>query len=511
MRILSIIYGIVSLIVTISISLHDQHADYGAAVIFILSIGFIILKDHIFYKQVKILDDYIEVSLVSHQAAPAAVKKKFEPIANHLYELSNKLGEVESHFRTSQVRMASASDDLINVQNNLNDNINTINNDLNIVVQEIHDLKTTTEHVNKVCNDSQMAAETCLARTMEAGKATERNIVKMQQISDTVDNIVSTMGDFVTYSNEIKESIGNIMEIADQTNLLALNAAIEAARAGESGRGFAVVADEVRKLAEKTTGFTSDIEKVINMLHARTADISNQVNVNAEQVKEAIHIIADTGTIVVEIREKNQGMLDITKSIVKSMGEQYESIGEISKSIDNISDETGAALTRTFETKKLGNNLQRVAQEMEEHTKNYKTSNQFMNFSKAMAVGYKAIDEQHIRWIELINAVYNSLIQKSSKSQFGTILKELVDYTVWHFGFENKMMEKYSYPDKESHMKLHKDFIAEVKKLYERHQAGEEIIGVNVLEFLKTWLSNHIMTIDVKLGAYLESKGAAPV
>ena len=36
-------------------------------------------------------------------------------------------------------------------------------------------------------------------------------------------------------------------------------------------------------------------------------------------------------------------------------------------------------------------------------------------------------------------------------------------------------------------------------------------MGVNVLEFLKDWLSDHIMKIDTKLGAYLESKGAKPV
>ena len=241
-------------------------------------------------------------------------------------------------------------------------------------------------------------------------------------------------------------------------------------------------------------------------------DISSQVNINADQVKEAIGITMDTGAIVIDIRDETNGMLDITKNIVKAMNDQYEGIGNITKSIEKVYEENGVALNRTLESQKLGNNLDNIAVEMKESSKGYAASEgQFMSFTSALSVGYNPIDEQHIRWIDLINAVYNSLSLGSSKEQLGMVLKDLVDYTVWHFGFENKMMAEYNYPDKESHMKLHRDFIAEIKKLESRYDSGEDIMGVNVLEFLKDWLSDHIMKIDTRLGAYLESKGAKPV
>ncbi|HET8597306.1 MAG TPA: methyl-accepting chemotaxis protein, partial [Castellaniella sp.] len=65
-----------------------------------------------------------------------------------------------------------------------------------------------------------------------------------------VGELVATMGEINSKSQQVADIIGVIDSIAFQTNILALNAAVEAARAGEQGRGFAVVAAEVRALAQ---------------------------------------------------------------------------------------------------------------------------------------------------------------------------------------------------------------------------------------------------------------------
>lgn len=513
MKMLSIIYTAVAFIITLILWLAvDFYAGLGALIIFVFSAVIMAAKDNVVRKQIQVLNDYVNKAMTSCPIKPPQASGNFTYLGKQIHQLSEKLCTLGANFGNAQVRVSSAAGDLTSVQANLHDNVLTVNESLGSISEDIRNLQNTAEHVKEVCDDSQKAAEHCLAKTGQAGTAMENNILKMQQIQDTVDAIVVTMGDFVVYSNEIKQSIGNITDIADQTNLLALNAAIEAARAGDSGRGFAVVADEVRKLAEKTTSFTAEIEKVVDKLHSRTTDISSQVNVNAEQVKETIGITMDAGAIVLDIRDETNGMLNITKNIVASMNKQYEGIGNINTSIERVYEENRVALNRTLESQQLGSNLDGIAEEMRAHSKDYAAGKgQFMTFTSKLSVGYDAIDEQHMRWIELINTVYNSLASGFSKEKLGKVLKDLVDYTVWHFGFENKMMAEYNYPDKESHMKLHKDFIAEIKNLEKRYDSGEDIMGVNVLEFLKNWLSNHIMKVDTRLGAYLKSKGAKPV
>jgi methyl-accepting chemotaxis protein len=146
-------------------------------------------------------------------------------------------------------------------------------------------------------------------------------------------------------SSRISDIIDLIDEIAFQTNLLALNAAVEAARAGDAGRGFAVVAAEVRSLAQRATGASNDVKRLVQ-------EAQNDVSSGVALVGETAAVftsIADSVKSVTLLMQSIAETSESQASEVTSIGAEINGIGDMAHQNAALVEETNAAIAVTDE------------------------------------------------------------------------------------------------------------------------------------------------------------------
>jgi methyl-accepting chemotaxis protein len=172
--------------------------------------------------------------------------------------------------------------------------------------------------------------------------------------SGLMQNTITGMQNIEDISLKIAEMVTFIKDISDQVNLLALNAAIEAARAGENGKGFAVVADEIGKLAEQTADSAKNITSLVSDGVTAAEQGITDISETAEALTHIIAYITDTKELVQKIanftetqaRSSEQVLtatgqvMEMSDNISKSTGEQTVTHLEISKTMDQINQQT---------------------------------------------------------------------------------------------------------------------------------------------------------------------------
>ena len=110
------------------------------------------------------------------------------------------------------------------------------------------------------------------------------------------------------------------------------------------------------------------------------------------------------------------------------------------------------------------------------------------------------IDEQHQRLFELLNDLHTAMEEGRAEEELGDILRELEEYTEYHFGDEETMMKDCGFAQDCSscfhdHQEMHENFATKVSELREKHENGE-YITMEVLEFARDWLDSHIAGDD---------------
>ncbi|MWV67665.1 chemotaxis protein [Helicobacter saguini] len=254
------------------------------------------------------------------------------PISPQLNELKTMINEMLLYFQSNigknlnDVMRIFESYTALDFTTNIADSKGKLEIAANALGAEIRKMLTDSAHIaNDLSNSSQLleeAVQNLTSSSQEQASSVAQTAQATLEITSTMQNVNDKTHQMTAQSEDIKNVIGIIRDIAEQTNLLALNAAIEAARAGEHGRGFAVVADEVRKLAERTQKSLGEIEANTNILVQSINDMAESIKeqtIGIEQVNGTINLIENNTQSNLAIATKSQDIAQDVRNIAKSI------------------------------------------------------------------------------------------------------------------------------------------------------------------------------------------------
>ncbi len=131
----------------------------------------------------------------------------------------------------------------------------------------------------------------------------------------------------------------------------------------------------------------------------------------------------------------------------------------------------------------------------------------FINWDQSYTVKVSKCDEDHKKLFSLLNTLHDAMKAGKGAQVLQQVVKDLVDYTKYHFSEEENLLRETNYPDLLPHQAQHRLFVKKVEEFQSELKAGNSSQSITVAKFLGDWLGNHIKKTDQQYSAHLNAKG----
>jgi hemerythrin-like metal-binding protein len=130
-----------------------------------------------------------------------------------------------------------------------------------------------------------------------------------------------------------------------------------------------------------------------------------------------------------------------------------------------------------------------------------------IRWTDEFSVGVAEMDSQHQQLIGMINRLIREQKVVTDAQTIAEMLTAMTDYARQHFRAEEFLLAEYGYTYKDLQVQQHQEFIEKTREFYANADVGANILSKALLEFLKTWLTRHILEEDMKYKGFLRLKG----
>ncbi|HKW97162.1 MAG TPA: bacteriohemerythrin [Bryobacteraceae bacterium] len=128
------------------------------------------------------------------------------------------------------------------------------------------------------------------------------------------------------------------------------------------------------------------------------------------------------------------------------------------------------------------------------------------DWSENYGVHRPEIDGQHKRRFALAHKLHVAAVTGQGQEVLSKLLADFIAYTEGHFASEERLMLAKGYPAFVAHKIQHETIVDDLVDLQRKFELGRANLTLEVLQHLKTWLTEHIAGADQQMGAFLEEK-----
>lgn len=123
-------------------------------------------------------------------------------------------------------------------------------------------------------------------------------------------------------------------------------------------------------------------------------------------------------------------------------------------------------------------------------------------------LNHPVIDGQHKRLFQLAGELHGAMLAGKGSKVLERTLDELINYTKAHFASEERLMQQSGYPGYAEHKIQHDRLTARVVDFQKTFQDQKATATIELMQFLKDWLTHHIGEVDRKVADHLSRRAA---
>lgn len=132
-----------------------------------------------------------------------------------------------------------------------------------------------------------------------------------------------------------------------------------------------------------------------------------------------------------------------------------------------------------------------------------------IEWSDDYCISIPSIDGQHRLLVSMIRHLQEAMLEGRVKAVVTPLFQAMNRYTEFHFEYEEQLFAEHAYAGQKAHGEQHAALVRKLWELEEKYSAGTLSAGAPLMQFLRSWLVDHICIHDRQYSGFLKEKGVS--